>query len=173
MRLHSTLQELSASVAREFLSANARNVDGQINYLLARCGRYLGVGRAYFFAVDEASGTFSNTHEWCAPDVPSCREDLQNVRLHAYPLLADVVAGRKVFFVPDVDGMEPGQEALQAGLKEQHIKSVVVIPLLDGNRLLGYLGLDAVQQPIHFTEHHVQSLRMLGSLLSVVLTRAE
>jgi PAS domain S-box-containing protein len=173
LRLHSSLQELSATVAREFLTANALNIDGQINYLLARCGRYIGVGRAYLFAVDEVNGTFSNTHEWCAAGVPSCRADLQGVPLQEYPVLADTVAGRKVFAVPDVEDMEPGQAVLQAALKEQQIKSVIVIPLLAGERLLGYLGMDGVHHRILFTEHHVQSLRMLGNLLSVVLTRAE
>lgn len=109
--------------------------------VLEYLGRTLQSDRVYIFEENER-GIIDNTYEWCAEGVSSERENLQNIPVWEvrrwYPQFGE---GKNVL-IGDLEEMrEESPEAYQR-LKRQNIRSLVVSPLRDGERVIGFYGAD-------------------------------
>lgn len=115
--------------------------DQSLEVLLAYLGKVMQGERTYIFERNEA-GSDDNTYEWVACGVKPEKENLQNV-------LPEVCAswyrnfsvGRHIVIacVEDIRETEPLQ---YENLKRQNIHSLVVVPLYDGKKIIGFYGVD-------------------------------
>ena len=115
--------------------------DQSLEVLLAYLGKVMQGERTYIFERNEAGGD-DNTYEWVACGVKPEKENLQNV-------LPEVCAswyrnfsvGRHIVIacVEDIRETEPLQ---YENLKRQNIHSLVVVPLYDGKKIIGFYGVD-------------------------------
>ncbi|MDE6364681.1 MAG: response regulator [Lachnospiraceae bacterium] len=117
------------------------NPDRSLDVLLEHLGKALNGERTYIFE-QNASGGDDNTYEWAADGVRPEIENLQN-------LPAEVCAswyrnfrvGRHIVIecLEDIQETDPIQ---YENLKRQNIHSLVVVPLYDGNKIIGFYGVD-------------------------------
>ena len=117
------------------------NPDRSLEVLLEHLGKALNGDRTYIFE-QNISGGDDNTYEWAAQGVQPEKENLQN-------LTAEVCAswyrnfrvGRHIVIecLEDIQETDPLQ---YENLKRQNIHSLVVVPLYDGNKIIGFYGVD-------------------------------
>jgi formate hydrogenlyase transcriptional activator len=72
---------VSAIVATGLLTLPTTAIDEVIRHALAAVGLQRGVDRAYYYRLDEASGTIELTHEWHAPEMGSLGDVPKYTRL--------------------------------------------------------------------------------------------
>ena len=115
--------------------------DQSLVVLLEHLGKALNGERTYIFEQNE-SGCDDNTYEWVADGVEPEQENLQNVppEVCASWYRNFSVGGHIVIKnVEDIRETEPLQ---YENLERQGIHSLVVVPLYDGERIVGFYGVD-------------------------------
>ncbi len=164
-------QKLIAEVSTDFVSADRHNVDGKINNMLEKCGLHLNFDRTLVFRFSADEKFASNTHEWCNEGVRSVKDELQNYPMTELPWLADLLKRREMLFIPDVSELPESPDKKE--LIKQQVNSLIEIPLIKGERLLGYLGFEAVKGKKDINDHHKDMIKILGNILSDTLLKNE
>ena len=115
--------------------------DLSLQVLLKHLGKALNGERTYIFEQNE-SGCDDNTYEWTAGGVAPEKENLQNVPPQVCASwYRNFGVGRHIVIenLEDIRETEPLQ---YENLKRQGIHSLVVVPLYDGKKIIGFYGVD-------------------------------
>ena len=115
--------------------------DRSLEVLLEHLGKALDGERTYIFEQNE-SGGYDNTYEWVAGGVEPEKENLQNVpREVCASWYRNFTIGKHIVIrnLEDIRDTDPLQYET---LKRQNIHSLVVVPLYDGKKIIGFYGVD-------------------------------
>ena len=115
--------------------------DQSLEVLLEQLGRALNGERTYIFERN-ISGGDDNTYEWVAAGVEPEKENLQNVPpevCESWYRKFDVGRHIVIESLEDIRESDPLQYST---LKRQNIRSLVVVPLYDGKKIIGFYGVD-------------------------------
>ncbi len=142
--------------------------DQSLVVLLEHLGKALSGERTYIFEQNE-SGCDDNTYEWVADGVEPERDNLQNVPPEVcagwyrnFSVGGHIVIER----VEDIRESEPLQ---YENLKRQGIHSLVVVPLYDGKRIIGFYGVD--NPPVKLLEYASNMLQTAAYFIVSSLKR--
>lgn len=130
-----------------------------IQTLLRIIGSYTKSERVYIFDRIEDTGTFRNSYEWCADDVESWMDDLQDVHPEDMPYWVQAFErGDSVIIdnVEDVKDIMPSEYNL---LVLQNIYSEIAFPIFYKSQLKGFIGVD---------NPHMEESQSFITLLGVV-----
>lgn len=119
----------------------AETPDQSLDVLLQHLGMALNGERTYIFE-QNASGGDDNTYEWVADGVEPEKENLQNVPQEVCASwYRNFSIGRHIVIenLEDIRETEPLQ---YENLKRQNIRSLVVVPLYNGEKTIGFYGVD-------------------------------
>ena len=115
--------------------------DQSLEVLLGCLGKALNGERTYIFEQNDRGGD-DNTYEWVAEGVKPEKENLQNVP-------SEVCAGwyrnfdiGRHIVIEDLEEIRESAPLQYEILKEQNIRSLVVVPLYDREKLIGFYGVD-------------------------------
>lgn len=165
------LHDLLLAIASRYLHTPVERVDAAITEALGELGRFVAADRAYLFDYDWAARTTTNTHEWCAPGIPPQRARLQRLPLADLGEWAAAHAAGESVHVPDVEALPAGSE-LRALLAAQGIRSLLTIPVMDGDRCEGFLGFDFVRAPYACGRREHTLLRFFSDISRSLRTHA-
>ena len=166
------LQEVLTHISARMLEAPRESIDAAIEDALGEVGRFMGVDRAYVFLYHGPERLMSNTHEWCAQEITSEKEGLQELPQEAFPWwVAELEAGRSIV-VPELDVLPPEASAERAILADQGIQSAVVVPLVSRGRPAGFVGFDAVHHARSWDADVIALLALVGDILLGALEHA-
>ncbi len=115
--------------------------DDSLDVLLKHMGKALNGERTYIFEQNELGGD-DNTYEWVADGVEPEKDNLQNVPPEVCASwYRNFRIGRHIVIesLEDIRETDPLQ---YDNLKRQGIHSLVVVPLYDGQRIIGFYGVD-------------------------------
>ena len=142
--------------------------DQSLVVLLEHLGKALSGERTYIFEQNEA-GCDDNTYEWVADGVEPEQGNLQNVPPEVcagwyrnFSVGGHIVIER----VEDIRESEPLQ---YENLKRQGIHSLVVVPLYDGKRIIGFYGVD--NPPVKLLEYASNMLQTAAYFIVSSLKR--
>jgi PAS domain S-box-containing protein len=118
----------------------------------------------YIFAYDFDRQIAINTHEWCAEGIEPQIQELQATPMEYFPDWLNAHVKGQIMHIPVVnelatDGM------LRESLEAQGIQSLIAIPLMDGERCLGFVGIDSVRSQHTYSEHEQTLLTVFGKML--------
>lgn len=154
-----------------FTRASAGQLDEAIDQALAFLGEFCAADRVYVFQVNDGRSV-SNTHEWVRDGIEPQKEVLQGLPISIMdPWRPSFEQGDPVD-VPDVSVLPPN-DPLTLALKPQNIHALVVLPLLSDKRLIGFVGLDAVNPRAPFGPVDTAFLRSVGDVMALALSRAQ
>ena len=159
-------------LASDFVAVYDENLDPLIDRTLERLGSFTRSDRAYVFRIDPIADTMSNSHEWVAPGVEPMIEHLQNHPIEHYSASMRELESGLTAVVPRVADLPDAWSAERKILELQSIQSVVLVPLMQDQRLVGFVGFDAVQAPRDWSEAEVRFLRVFASILVSAFARA-
>jgi len=171
------LQRLMGEISAGFIDTPIDRIDQAIEEALGTVGAFVGADRSYVFLFDGdpdgdlSETTASNTHEWCAEGIPSQQEDLQNIPCEGGPWWMDQMRHQEPLIIPSVAELPDAAAAEQEILEAQNIQSLVVLPMTQGDRLVGFVGFDAVDTRVEWDEDTVSVLNVLEDTIASALQR--
>lgn len=166
------LQEILIDIAATYINLKLTNVSETVNESLKKMGLFVEADRAYIFDYDFDNGTTSNTFEWCNEGISPEIENLQNVPIEYIPQWLESHKNNEAFYVPDVQKLEDdGEGGLRSILEPQGIQSLIAIPILYGDELIGFVGFDSVKEKHIYTEKEKKLLFLFGQMLLNIKNR--
>ncbi|MFB1497374.1 PAS domain S-box protein [Thiocapsa sp. N5-Cardenillas] len=171
MRRESLEREL-LGLASAFVAVFDENLDPLVNRTLERLGGFTESDRAYVFRFDLAADTMSNSHEWVAPGIEPMIGHLQQMPIEHFSASMQLLESGQAVVVPRVAELPDAWAMEREVLQFQAILSVVLVPLLQDEHLIGFVGFDAVQAPRDWSEAEVRFLRVFASILVSAFERA-
>lgn len=145
---------------------NSESTEAAVSQVLETIGRYLEVSRAYLFLF-EGDYRCSNTQEWCAEGIEPQKENLQHVQLPQSWLTmltrSGIVRAANIADLP---------EDIYEALVPQSIKAVVVLPLWDKERMMGFVGFDDCERYRDWRPEEVLMLHNLCAIITATLNRS-
>ena len=164
------LERELVDISTRFINTPVDDIDSTIEDALGTVGQFVGADRSYVFQVDAAAETTSNTHEWCAPGIASHQPDLQDVPFAAMPWFIDRMHAHEPL-VATVSELPSPAAGLREILQEGGIQSLIVLPMVRDDTLVGFVGFDAVEARHDWDSDTVIILRVLSDAIANALQR--
>ena len=115
--------------------------DQSLEVLLEHLGKALNGERTYIFEQNESGGD-DNTYEWVADGVEPEKESLQNVPPEVCASWYRKFSIDKHIVIESLEDIRESDPLQYENLKRQGIHSLVVVPLYDGKKIIGFYGVD-------------------------------
>ena len=172
LRERLAFEELVTDLSTRFVSVGSEDLDATLNDALGEIGTFAGVDRVYIFRFTPNGRAMDNTHEWCSPGTEPQIDVLQDLSLDALPWWSRQLKARQVIHVPDVREMGPEFAAERATLDAQKVLSVLAIPMILEDTVVGFVGYDAVREPKRWAQADIALLRIASEIFMSALERA-
>ncbi len=124
--------------------------DRTLEVLLEHLGKALNGERTYIFEQNE-SGCDDNTYEWVADGVEPEKDNLQNVPPEVCAAWYQNFSIGGHIVIEDLEDIRETDPLQYENLKSQNIHSLVVVPLYNGEKIIGFYGVD--NPPVKLLEY--------------------
>lgn len=171
IQFHTRFQEAAADISTMLIRADSENIDSKIDTMLERIGRLFQVDRSYLFQFSADLLSMSNTHEWCAHGVIPEIHRMQDVPAHHHPWVFETVLTQEAVYIPDIATIPKTAVNERAEFLNQQIKSLLLVPVRDKKRRLGFFGVDSIRVFRNWNEYDISLLQVFANMLSDVLLR--
>lgn len=165
------LQDILIKISSTYINIELDKVEATIQNSLQELAEFVGADRAYIFDYDFNNETTSNTYEWCSDGIVPEIEQLQNVSLDRLTNFLRKHLKGEEFYVSDVSKLENNCSGLKETLEAQLLKSVISIPMKNGDELLGFIGFDSIKQAHSYTDKEKTLLEVFSQMLVNVIER--
>lgn len=163
-------QKILTEVASTYINLPLDQLDAAINHSLAEFGAFLDIDRFSVFEFDSGRRLCSNTREWCAPGIPPRIDRLQNIPYSDLSWWVEALCSGRTIDSSDAKKLPLREEIGKAfGLEE--IKTLICVPLMDGDRCLGFVGFDSIEKEHSYTEEEARLLNVFAQMLVNVHAR--
>ncbi|WP_170069462.1 PAS domain S-box protein [Spirosoma pollinicola] len=155
------------------LNVTSDSLDTYILESLAQIGLYNKADRVYIFNYSTDKALMNCTHEWCAEGIESQQEYLQKEPTRFFPWWHQKMLNQETIRITSLDELPPGAAEEKESLKAQNIQSLLVVPLLYDQNLIGFVGFDAVREERDWDKNDLDLLKTFSSLLVTVTNRVK
>lgn len=167
------MEGLVTEISTGFINRTIEEIDHEIDLALETIGKFAGVDRSYVFRLSSDGATLDNSHEWCAPGVPAQKDNLQGIPCALLPWWMGRLERREIIHIPRFATLPREARTEKELLRSKEIQSLIVVPLVYGNVLTGFLGFDSLQQEKVWAEADILLLRLVGEIFANALARKE
>lgn len=130
---------------------------------------YNGEGRVYIFEYDETHTHHSCTYEVVSEGVSAEKEALQGIPISQSKWWSEqILAGKPILLNALEQLPEEAADEYQI-LAVQGIRSLMVTPLMAGDHIWGYMGIDLVKNYHDWSNEDFQWFSSLGNIISICI----
>lgn len=166
-----TFNRLLVDCTSLIIQSDDSNFSSRLDEILAKIGEFARVDRSYYFHFNPTKELASNTNEWCKAGVEPQKDFLQDLPVTLFPnWMTEIEKGNEIY-IDHLDHLDPSWAPEREILEPQGIKSLLVIPVRESAVLYGFIGFDAVEDWITWTEESRQLLRILADNIGSVIRR--
>lgn len=165
-------QSILLNVLAVYINIDLGEVETILNKSLRELGEFINADRAYIFEYNFGEDYTCNTHEWCAEGISPQIESLQRIPLDYMSEWIKMHRQNKPFMIENVDQIDGEKEPLvRQILQEQGIKSLITVPLISNQELVGFVGFDSVKQYYKYSDKEQKLLFVYSQMLINVKNR--
>ncbi len=166
---------LISSISTRFINLGFDAMDAGIEQALEEIAKFTQVDTSYIMRLSDKGDCFSMTHEWVTDNHPLQQEHVQQVPLSSFPWATEQLQAGQVLYVPALDQLPPEAKLDQQNWQTFNLASLVGIPLIFQETVLGWVGFASFdrpnRRPKQWPESHLQLLRFFGEILTNALQR--
>lgn len=124
------------------LLAAEHDTEKAIHSLLVILNNYFDGDRAYLFEFDYDNQTISNSYEYVTHGASKQMDALQNIPLEVIGAWLERFKRTGAFCISNVEKELDKNSYAYKVLKKQEVDRMIAVPLVDGNVIIGFLGID-------------------------------
>jgi len=144
-------------------------INSAINLALARIGQFLSADRAYIYEFNTGDANMNNSFEWCNEGISPVIENRQNIPCTMLPSWMEVLHSHQNIVVPSVKDLPETWQAEREIVESQGIQSLIIMPMLVENNLIGFVGLDSVKEKKEYNSAETNILKVWNSMLASLI----
>ena len=171
LKQQSLLRNLLIEISAKYINLPLSEVEFAINNSLAKMANFVGADRAYIFDYDFSKKICQNTYEWCSDGIEAKINELQAVPLGTIPEWVVMHRLGKPVYIADVLALPYGD--LRQILESQAIKSLLTLPLMNGEECIGFVGFDSVKKHHQYSEDEQNLLMVFSQMLVNIRLRQQ
>ena len=164
-------ENLIAGISTQFITISSEQINKAIDEALQSIGIFAGVDRSYIFVFHENGTRFTNTHEWCAAGIEPQIMKLQALSTDDLPWIMNKIRNRETAHIPSVAELPPEAGAEKNDFQSQGIRSLICVPMVFSDSVVGFLGFDSVREEKNWPEDIIALLNMICGLFVNALER--
>jgi len=171
-----TVQKRAADFERELLllsptltGLSLDKINDAIQQALGRIGEFLSADRSYIFEFDATESKMSNTYEWCNKGINPEIENLQDVPCEAFPRWIETLHRHENIVIASVKDLPESWRAEREILEPQGIQSLIAMPILAEDKLIGFVGLDTLNERKEYNNSEINILKVWCSMLASLI----
>ncbi|MEI6694758.1 MAG: PAS domain S-box protein [Bacteroidota bacterium] len=165
------MQKILMEMASTYINIPIDQVSNMINASLKEMGEFVQADRSYIFNYDFDKQTTSNEYEWCNNGIEPEMDALQNLPLEMIPEWANAHQCGNVLYIENVLALP--ENNLRAILEPQGIKSLLTVPMMSGDKCIGFVGFDFVNNLHPSDEKETALLQLFSHLLVNINNRVK
>ncbi|MDD4099557.1 MAG: response regulator [Candidatus Cloacimonetes bacterium] len=173
LTLQGDFQRMIVDISTDFLKSTLQNLSELIDEALARVGKFFGVHRAYVCRYSQDYQSISDTNEWHNDHVEALQPLVQNFPSSSIPWWSTHILASQIINIPDTGKMPKAAIAEKQILASQNVKSILCVPIVAGQRVLGYFGFDSIGVYREFSESVVNNIKVIANVLADVILKQE
>ena len=164
-------EKLITDISINFINMAQDQIDGSINYALRAMGEFAGVDRSYVFQFLNNQTRVDCTHEWCADGIESLMGILKDQDVNSIPWLMDKLRQFELINIIRVAELPDEAKLEKEHLQAQGVHSLIVLPMVYGKTLVGFIGFDSVREEKTWPQEIIVLLKIVGGTLVNILER--
>ncbi|OQY02551.1 MAG: hypothetical protein B6I20_06795 [Bacteroidetes bacterium 4572_117] len=155
-----------------FINIESIEIDKMVTELIKTTAQFTGVERAYVFLLSADKKRLEMTHEWCKENIASRNGVFDRLNVTDYKDFVDTLKRNEIVQLHTADlKLLPEHKANMAILDQLQIKSFIVLPLLTGSKLIGFIGFDATDGQIGWTTEMMDSYNLCKAIITNTIER--
>jgi diguanylate cyclase (GGDEF)-like protein/PAS domain S-box-containing protein len=164
------IEGLVTSLSTRFINLETQEVETEIQHALEKIGEFTGVDRCYLdlFAADGKS--IQTAYTWCAP-FSITYEDPDPLTMTPFPWSMSKLRRFEPIYVHRIADLPPEAESERAFWERRGRKSVLNIPVVIDDRLLGYFGFASDRVEKEWAEEDIRLLQLMSNVFAGLLAR--
>jgi len=166
-----SLERSLLEVCSALAVAPSSELGSLIGRALAVLGQQTATDRTYIFELSGDGDRVRNTHEWVRDGIDPQIEAMQDMPFDDTYWFARTIKERRVVHLDELADLPPDTETEREVFEAQGIQSLVVVPMHANDRLLGFVGLDAVRAKRRWTMDVLSVLRVMAESFAGALER--
>ncbi|MFZ5515972.1 MAG: PAS domain S-box protein [Candidatus Zhuqueibacterota bacterium] len=163
------LERLIADISSRLVGMESSELDAEIRYILKRIGKFTQTDRISLYRFNNDYSMASRTHEWRARGVRAQKEHMQNLPAAHFPLWSKKLQQFETICIPSVSEMPEEACAEKDFLQSLGEKSLLVVPLVYGSELLGFMTFNSYQKERTWSDEDKALIRTIGEILAAKL----
>ncbi|MFW3146901.1 MAG: PAS domain S-box protein [Thermoplasmatota archaeon] len=167
------LQALMTAVSTKFINVSPEETETCIDEALAMLGDFIDADRSYVFIFRENGTRMDNRYEWVKEGVSSEKEKLQDLDPSGFYTINEFIQKGMVFHLPSLELLPKEASADKEEFEREGIRSLLLVPMLQGGRVHGFIGFDSVREERVWSEYTITLLRIVGEIFLNALFRKE
>lgn len=171
LRYRFDFEKLIFSLSTRFISTSTEQIDVEINRALESIGEFTGVDRSALFLLSPDGMTVDNSHEWHRLEVEAHRDRLQNQPIERFAWFRSRLERQEVVTVKSLEDLPPSAAEELVELRRRDVQSLVTVPIVFGQRVLGFVVLETTREPKVWTADAVTLLKMCAQMFANALER--
>jgi PAS domain S-box-containing protein len=160
-------EHLITEISTRFINLAPEDLDNGINEALAKIGKSAGVDHSAVFLFKNGHGY--NTYEWCARGIRPLKDRLQRIPIQSFPWYMAKLRQGETIHVPRAEDLPPEARSERGLLQSLRIKSLVAVPMVQNDLLIGFLGFDSVRREKSWTDDSIALLKMVAEIFARTL----
>ncbi|MCK9209693.1 MAG: PAS domain S-box protein [Ignavibacteriaceae bacterium] len=166
LKSRAKFEKLIATISTAFINLPLSKIDQGISAALKVIGMFFNVDRSYLFLCSEDRKTYLKTHEWIGEEInlPLIKYQKRTSKLLNY--LENKLTSFETIYIPDVAQLPAEALTVKRILDRGKVKSIVILPLIFSNELIGFLGFDAILKKKEFTAENLQLLKVIADIFA-------
>jgi len=171
LRYRLTMDELATTISTRFINTPPAKIDQEIKRALQASGQLVEVDRCYIVLFQADGHTVDRRYDWHALGVQPCTDHRPGTSLAPLRWAMGKLARCETICVSHVTDLPPEASVEKEIWQRGAIQSVLAIPLMVGNTLIGFFGFGTERGAKEWREEDVKLLKLMGEILGNALTR--
>lgn len=173
LRYQAQFEELIAALSARFIRCDVARIEQEITHSLAEIGRFTKVDRCFFYAFSDDLQTVSCRNEWCDQRLPLVVAPFQDMPTAGFEWSLSQFTRGETVYLPRVSALPPEAIAERRLVRLNHVRSIVLEPVLSARRLVGLVGFVSVREPRQWPHSHLTLLKLVAEMLANAVARQQ
>jgi PAS domain S-box-containing protein len=165
------LRNILMTIATEYINLNLEKMEINLDASLKKLATFVNADRAYIFKYDHTNATCTNTYEYCAEEISTQIQNLQNYPFSEMEEWLEMHLKGETIYIENVGNLK--ESKLKSSLEQQEIKSLVSVPMILNGICVGFVGFDAVREFKKFNKEEIFLLTLFGQILVNLYDKAD
>ncbi len=164
-------QKLAFDIASDFLNESLNNMENTMDNILSKIGEELEADRSYIFERSDSDQSISCTHTWCASNVKYQINNNQNHPVEVPSWIYKQILNHKPVSITNVNDLPVEASNDRKELKRQSIQSLLWTPMVIGEKVLGFIGVDFIRAEREWNDNDILTLKLIATIVASTIKR--